>query len=90
MQERRVPARTRRLALLILYVAVTLNMVLTGLVFSYVVVLKTARDTETARIHEQLVSNNCALLDQLPASPVLDRLRHTYHCGPGLPPSSAP
>lgn len=90
MPERRAPARARRIALFILYGAVTLNMLLTALVFSYVVVLKSSRDTETARIHEQLVTNNCALLDQLPAGPVLDRLRDTYHCGPGLPAEPTP
>lgn len=56
----------------------------------YIVALKNARDTETTRIHDQLVHNNCALMDQLPAGGPLDRLRATYHCGPGLPASTAP
>jgi hypothetical protein len=68
-----------------MYVVVTLNVVLTALVFCYVIVLKSAHDTEQQRMQQQIQLNNCALLDQLPADFPLDRLRATYHCGPGLP-----
>jgi hypothetical protein len=49
------------------------------------VVLKGSRDTEQQRFQQQIVHNNCALMDQLPRGGALDRLRATYHCGPGLP-----
>jgi hypothetical protein len=56
--------------------------------FAYVIVLKDSRDTEQQRIKDQLQINNCALLDQLPQQAhALDRLRATYHCGPGLSPA---
>ena len=83
--ERRAAGRRRRLALGALYVAVVLNLILSLLLFAYVIVLKSSRDGEAALIQRQLVSNNCALMDQLPAGGALDRLRATYHCGPGLP-----
>jgi hypothetical protein len=68
-----------------LYVAVILNLLLSALLFAYVIVLKDSRDTEQQRIKDQLQINNCALLDQLPQQAhALDRLRATYHCGPGL------
>jgi hypothetical protein len=86
MQDGNAPTtQPRRTALYLLYVVVTLNVVLTALVFCYVVVLKNAHDTEQQRIERQIQLNNCALLDQLPADFPLDRLRATYHCGPGLP-----
>jgi flagellar basal body-associated protein FliL len=79
-------SQPRRTALYLLYVVVTLNVLLTALVFSYVLVLKSAHDTEQQRIEQQIRLNDCALLDELPASlPPLQRLRATYHCGPGLP-----
>jgi hypothetical protein len=66
--------------------ATVINMILSLLLFAYVLVLKDAHDTEQQRIREQLQINNCALLDQLPQQAhELDRLRATYHCGPGLP-----
>ena len=84
--ERRAPVRRRRYALGILYAAVILNLILSLLLFAYVIVLKSAHDTEATRIKEQLQINNCALLDELPQQAhELDPLRATYHCGPGLP-----
>lgn len=65
--------------------AIVLLAVAIGVLTAYVVVLKNARDTESQRIEQLVERNNCALLDQLPASYPLDRLRATYHCGPGLP-----
>jgi hypothetical protein len=80
----RAPARRRRLVLGALYTAVILNLVLSLLLFAYVIVLKDSRDTEQQRIKDQLQINNCSLMDQLPAGGSLDRLRAIYHCGPGL------
>jgi hypothetical protein len=81
----RAPTSRRRLAVGALYAAVVLNLVLSLLLFAYVIVLKDSRDTEQQRIKDQLQINNCALLDQLPRQAhALDRLRATYHCGPGL------
>ena len=82
--ELRAPARGRRYAVGALYVAVVLNLVLSLLLFTYVLVLKSSRDTEATRIQRQLEQNNCSLMDQLPAGGPLDPLRAKYHCGPGL------
>jgi hypothetical protein len=67
------------------YACIVLLAVAIGVLTTYVVVLKNAHDTEQQRIERQIQLNNCALLDQLPADFPLDRLRATYHCGPGLP-----
>jgi hypothetical protein len=80
--------RQRRIAVAVLYTAVILNMVLTVLVFSYVLALKDAHDTETTRVQQQVDRNNCALMDALPAGGPLVPLRARYHCGPGLPTST--
>lgn len=77
--------RQRRTALLFLYALVIGNLLLTVLVFSYVLVLKNARDTEQQRIQQEIVRNNCSLMDALPAGGPLTPLRAIYHCGPGLP-----
>lgn len=82
--ERRAPVRRRKYAVGALYTAVILNLVLSGLLFAYVLVLKDARDTEQQRIQQQVDQNNCDLLDNLPALFPLERLRAAYHCGPGL------
>jgi hypothetical protein len=83
--ESRAPISRRRLVLGALYTAVILNLILSLLLFAYVIVLKDAHDGEAALIEQQLVRNNCDLTDQLPAGGELDRLRAKYHCGPGLP-----
>lgn len=75
---------------LIVWAAIIVLAVAVGVLTAYIVVLKNARDTEQVRIEQQIGQNNCALLDQLPAGPVLDRLRDKYHCGPGLPSSLNP
>ena len=84
-------SRQRRIAVAVLYAAVILNMLLTVLVFSYVLALKQSRDaeqhraaTEQQRIEQEIRRNNCALFDGLPAGGPLTPLRATYHCGPGL------
>lgn len=82
--DRRVPITKRRLAVGMLYTAVVLNLVLSLLLFAYVIVLKNSRDTEQQRIKQQVDSNNCALMDRLPKGGPLDPLRTYYHCGPGL------
>lgn len=78
------PPPRRRWTIGLLYVGLIVNLIIAALLFSYVLVLKASRDTEQQRIEQRIDVNNCALLDQLPASAVLDRLRATYHCGPGL------
>jgi hypothetical protein len=80
--------RQRRIAVAVLYTAVILNMVLTVLVFSYVLALKTAHDTEQQRIQQSVNHNNCSLMDALPSGGPLTPLRAKYHCGPGLPTST--
>lgn len=82
----RPPIRPRRRSKLLaaLFVAVVVNAMISALLFAYVIVLKDNRDTEQERIRQQIVTNNCALMDGLPAGEPLDRLRSQYHCGPGL------
>lgn len=52
------------------------------------------RDAEAQRIEQQaqerIRAGLCDLLDQLPASPLLDVPRGKYGCGPGLPPAPPP
>jgi hypothetical protein len=83
--ERRPPVNRRRLALGALYVVAVLNALLTLLIFGYILLRGSERDAENARMKQQIDSNNCALMDRLPAGGPLDPLRTYYHCGPGLP-----
>lgn len=46
------------------------------------------RDEQYRTLGEQLNAFACGLLDKLPAGPILDPLRTTYGCGPGLPPEA--
>jgi hypothetical protein len=84
MKERRAPSRARRIASTALIVAAVLNAILTLLIFGYILLRGSERDEENARMQQQIDRNNCALMDGLPAGGALDRLRHEYHCGPGL------
>lgn len=44
-----------------------------------------ARDAENIRLKQDIRDGLCDLLDQLPASPVLQAPRDKYGCGPGIP-----
>jgi hypothetical protein len=68
-------------------VVAVLNAVMTLMIFGYILLRGSERDAENARMQQQIDRNNCALMNELPAGGPLDRLRHDYHCGPGLPPT---
>lgn len=48
------------------------------------------RDAEAERLQQQIIEGLCDLLDQLPASPLLDVPRQKYGCGPGTTASPEP
>jgi hypothetical protein len=79
--------RRRRVALTAFIVVAVLNAVMTLMIFSYILLRGTERDAENARMQQQIRDSWCTALDELPAGGPLDRLRATYHCGPGLPPT---
>jgi hypothetical protein len=81
----RAPIRKRRIAVGMLYTAVVLNLVLSLLLFAYVIVLKSAHDTEQQSTQQQIVQDLCGLMNRLPDIPRLDPLRTYYHCEPGQP-----
>lgn len=80
----------RRAPLVIAFVAIALLAVAVGVLTAYIVVLKDARDTESARIDQRITTSMCDLLDQFPAGGLLERPRHKFHCGPGLPADITP
>jgi len=43
------------------------------------------RDRENVQLQERIRMGVCDLLDQLPEGGLLERPRHKYHCGPGIP-----
>lgn len=48
------------------------------------------RDAENRQLNDRLDDLVCDVLDELPPSPELDRLRTRYGCGPGLDPGVTP
>lgn len=82
---------------IVTWVAVALLAVAVGLLTVYVVRFNDyvqgrgqARDAENQRLQEQIHEGMCDLLDQLPASAVLDGPRRKYGCGPGIPVNDLP
>jgi hypothetical protein len=57
---------------------------------NYVIGRGELRDRETVALKEQIRQSICDLLDQLPEGGLLDRPRHKYGCGPGIPLSEFP
>jgi len=49
-----------------------------------------ARDAAEKRIRLEIHNGQCELLDAFPAAPLLDDVRHRFHCGPGRPVSDFP
>jgi hypothetical protein len=75
-------------ALIALYVVVALLSYLVVINYQFVLGRGHYRDQETARVQaqttEQIRQAMCALLDGLPAGPLLDPARDRYNCGPGV------
>lgn len=86
-----VPAEVapRRLAPIVAaYVCIVGLVFAVGFLVFYIAARSHSRDMEQRQtkqqIEQEIRANNCALMDNLPAGGPLDRLRATYHCGPGL------
>lgn len=76
----------RRLAPIVLAYVCIVGLVITiGFLVFYIAIRSHSRDVEQRQIEQQIVRNNCALMDALPAGGPLTPLRAKYHCGPGLP-----
>lgn len=86
--------RQRMLPWVIVYTAIVLLLVCVALIFVYILGRGHARDVEnreTQRQTRELIRQGmCDLLDQLPASAVLDGPRRKYGCGPGIPVDQLP
>jgi hypothetical protein len=54
----------------------------------YVSEVRSLRDQQNQAVNDRINSAVCAIMDRLPAGPLLNPIREDYGCGPGLNPAT--
>jgi hypothetical protein len=54
----------------------------------YVADVRVLRDQQNRDVNDRINGAVCAIMDRLPAGPLLDPIREDYECGPGLVPAA--